>query len=91
MFRFSSKNMKNQIKRLKLNIKGSFQRLWTELVLKRRAKALGVDVELVKHHSMHHGEMVLKGSSEQLWKVVNSTKAPGFLFRLDRIVFEFTD
>jgi hypothetical protein len=80
-----------KIKKLKLDIKGDFQKLWTNLVLKRRARQLGVKVELVKHHSIHHGEMILSGDSAKLWKIVNSTRVPNFLFKLDRIVFEFSD
>jgi len=83
--------MNERIRKLKIDIKGNFQKLWTDFVLKRKAKSLGVNVQFVKHHSLHHGELILVGESDNLWKIIKSIKAPSVLFRMDRIIFEFTD
>jgi hypothetical protein len=74
-----------------MNITGSFHLLWTLFVLKRKAKELGLKIDVVKHRNIHHTEMVLSGESAKLWQALKVAQTPSFLLKMDRIMFEFSD
>lgn len=74
-----------------MNITGSFHYLWTLFVLEKGAKKLGLKIEKVNHRNIHHTEIVLSGENKNLWKALNLAKTPGFLLKMDRIIFEFSD
>ena len=83
--------MNENIRKLKMNITGSFHLLWTLFVFKRKAKELGLRIDEIKHNNIHHTEIVLSGESRKLWKALDLAKTPNFLLKMDRIKFEFTD
>lgn len=83
--------MNDKIRKLKMNITGTFHLFWTLFVLERKARELGLKVDGVKHNNMHHTEIVLSGENEKLWRALKIAKTPSFLLKMDRIVFEFFD
>lgn len=83
--------MNDKIRKLKMNITGSFHLFWTMFVLERKAKELGLKVDVVKHRNIHHTEIVLSGESDKLWQALKIAKTPSNLLKMDRIMFEFSD
>lgn len=83
--------MNDRIRKLKMNITGSFHLFWTMLVLKRKARELGLKIDAVKHRNIHHTEIVLSGESTKLWQALKIAKTPSFLLKMDKIMFEFSD
>ncbi len=53
--------MQKEHKKLKLNIKGKFQKPWVDHILKNKIKAIGLKVDDIKHHTRNHSELVVVG------------------------------
>ncbi|GEM_PF-1742737 len=83
--------MTNKTRKVKIGIKGKFQKLWTELLLKRQAKHLGLKLHSVKHHSMHEGEILVSGEQVDLWKFIKNSKSPIFFVKYEKVEFQFLD
>lgn len=83
--------MNDKTRKLKMNITGSFHLLWTAFVLKRKAKELGLKIDVIKHRNIHHTEIVLSGESDKLWQALKIARTPSSLLKMDRIMFEFSD
>jgi hypothetical protein len=83
--------MEERIRKLKMNITGSFHFLWTLFVLKKRAVELGLRIDAVRHQNIHHTEITLSGENEKLWQALKAARPPSFLLKMDRMLFEFLD
>jgi hypothetical protein len=83
--------MNEKNRKLKMNITGSFYRVWTWFIFKRKVKKLGLNIDRINHRNIHHTEIVLSGDPKMLWKALNSAKTPCLVLKMDRIVFEFSD
>jgi hypothetical protein len=91
IYGYPPKPMIDKSNKLKMNITGSFHRLWTWLVLKRKVRELGLNIDKVEHCNIHHTEIILSGDHEKLWKAVDSAKTPSSLLKMESIFFEFSE
>ena len=78
-------------KKLKLNIKGNFQKFWNKVFLRERIKRFGVDVHDIRDVAVDHVEITVSGEKSNLWNVINWSKKPELFFVLNEVVFEFVD
>ena len=80
-----------EVKKLKLNIRGDFQKFWNKMFLKNRIRKMGVNVHDIKEISYDHVEITVSGSKDNLWDVVKWSKKPELFFVLNEVAFEFAD
>lgn len=78
-----------QDEKLKITIKGRFQKFWTNLFLKWRLQREGIIIETVTEISDDQSELLLIGERKKLWKAVHLSRKPMFFVKLDRVVFQF--
>jgi hypothetical protein len=85
-------NENNMVKRkMKLNIKGRFQKFWNRVLLTPRLKAIGVDVHELKEHNPHHVEVIMSGYKNKLWNAVRLAKNNAPFIELNEMTVEFVD
>jgi hypothetical protein len=82
--------MPTKNKKLKLHIKARHQKLWTNIVLTAKLRALGLHVATVTH-AKGHSELEIHGDEANLWKAISLAKKPLFFVELDQVSFEFSD
>lgn len=77
--------------KLKMKINGRFQYLWVNLVLKRKARSLGLKITNSCNYNRSFGELEVDGSKNNLWKFIASLRKPSPIVRLEKITFHFVD
>lgn len=87
---YMTKEKEVETKKLKLNIKGKFQKYWVDLILKGKIKSLGLNLHKIEHKKTH-SEVLISGETLKLWKVIDMSRRPLFFVELDQVVFQFTD
>ncbi len=85
------KTMNEIKKKLKMNVRGTFHRLWADIVMKKKMRKLGLSPEKISHCNIHHTEVIVSGDPKELWKVVELAKTPSPFLKMDAIYFEFID
>jgi hypothetical protein len=88
---FEDNPMRNKHRKVKMNIKGRFKKMWGDYLLRRKLRSLGVDLHNMEHHSNNHVEVHIGGEMDNLWEVVNWTKGGRLFFRMREILVEFVD
>lgn len=83
--------MNENFKQLKLNMRGSVKNLIAMWTLRRKLKAMGVDVRDIKGLTWNQVEILVSGDKPNLWQVVNWSKRSEVFMFLNEIVFEFVD
>lgn len=83
--------MRKQQKKVKMNIKGNLQHVWTKLVLKPQIRAMGLKIHESRSYSWSHVEIVVSGESDKIWKAVSLAKYSGYFLTMDSITFEFLE
>ncbi|HLD51527.1 hypothetical protein A2450_00070 [candidate division WWE3 bacterium RIFOXYC2_FULL_40_11] len=84
-------NKENSAKKLKIRIKGKFQRLWADLVLKTKIRLHGMKYEDINYSSLDDAELLVSGDEKSLWKVVKWAKRPTYILKIEHIIFQFVD
>lgn len=80
-----------EVKKLKLNIRGNFQKFWNKMFLKKRISKMGVNVHDIKDIAVDHVEITVSGEKRHLWDVIKWSKKPEIFFVLNDVAFEFVD
>ena len=83
--------MKTNTKKLKMNIKGDFRKLWANLFLRRKISNLGVTVDKIEDSARNDVEIVVSGEKARLWDVVKWSRRQNIFYVLNEVVFEFVD
>ena len=83
--------MKSKFKKVKLNIKGNFKKIWSQYLLKYKSRALGVDLHNIKHHSDKHVEVTVSGEMPRLWELITWYKKGALFFYMNELLVEFVD
>ena len=83
--------MGQNIKKLKLNIKGSIRNYLTKWFLRRKINNMGLKIHDLKDLSNTQVELVVSGEKDKLWDVVKLSKTQDVFIFLNEVIFEFAD